>query len=209
MKKSRIALPEIGQNVENYTQALKAADLEPVVISVQACQTEKGLQQEYLDYSQFQAENYDGLLLPGGVDIHPGRYGQENHGSVGIVEALDALQLDVLAAFVKERKPVLGICRGLQLINVFFGGTLIQDLPCSVIHSKKPGEKDKAHPCIAHDGSWIAGLYGQEFCHNSAHHQAVDRLGEGLIADSNCPLDGTIEALHHEKLPVYAVQWHP
>ena len=98
LRRHRIALPEIDQDVRNYTRAVNAAGMEPVVISVETHQIHSGYQQEYLDYSQFQAESYDGLLLPGGVDIHPGRYGQENHGSVGIVEALDALQLDVLAA---------------------------------------------------------------------------------------------------------------
>ena len=209
MTRPRIALPEINQNVENYTRALFAADLEPIVISVQSENTMQTVQQEYLDYSQFRPELYDGLLLPGGIDINPKLYGQKNCGSVGCSDSLDQLQLEVLSVFLEEKKPVLGICRGMQLINVCFGGSLIQHLPTAAVHAHKAGEPDKVHPCTASEGSWLAKLYGLSFSHNSAHHQAVDRLGGELEADSFCPLDNCMEALHHRTLPVYAVQWHP
>ena len=205
----RIALPEINQNVENYTHALHAAGMEPVVISVQSQHIKQTVQQEYLDYSQFRPDNYDGLLLPGGGDVNPQMYGQENKESRGIIDELDALQMEILSVYVKEQKPVLGVCRGMQLINVFFGGTLIQHLPTACVHAHKPEEPDKIHACRAFEGSWLEELYGQEFYHISAHHQAVDRIGEGLSADSVCPSDGCMEALHHLTLPVYAVQWHP
>ena len=196
--------------MENYTRAVSEAGMEPIVISVQSEQAKNRFQQEYLDVSEFRIGTYDGLLLPGGGDIAPGRYGQENNGSFMIMEDLDELQLSLLDLFVRARKPVLGICRGHQLINVYFGGTLIQHLATSDRHARLSLEdSDKVHACKAEKGSWLARLYGESFMHNSAHHQAADRLGEDLVIDGVCPSDGVIEALHHESLPVYGVQFHP
>ncbi len=209
MGSPRIAIPEINQDVRNYTGAVAAAGMEPVVISVQSEQMKKNYQQEYLDYSEFRVKAYDGLLIPGGWDINPCRYGEENRGSIMIMDALDELQFSMLDDFVTVGKPVLGICRGFQIINVYFGGTMIQHLSTAFRHFRKLDEPDKAHGCIAAEGSWLAKLYGTKFTHNSAHHQAVDRLGEGLVIDSRCDKDGTVEALHHTSLPIYAVQWHP
>jgi putative glutamine amidotransferase len=209
MRKPRIAIPEINQNVKNYTRAVRAAGMEPIVISVQSMQIQESSQQEYMDYSEFNVAAYDGLLIPGGVDINPSRYGQENRGSVMIMDALDELQLTMLDDFVRNGKPVLGICRGCQLINVYFGGTMIQHLSTAFRHTREEGGQDKVHDCTAREESWLAKLYGTKFSHNSAHHQAVDSLGEGLVADSYCPEDGIIESLHHSELPIFGVQWHP
>jgi putative glutamine amidotransferase len=209
VKIPRIAIPEINQNVRNYTKAVSAAGMEPIVISVQSEQIQQKYQQEYLDYREFCVEAYDGLLIPGGGDVNPARYGQENHGSIYIMDQLDSLQLSMIDDFVKSNKPVLGICRGHQVINVYFGGTLIQHLPTSERHSRGIDEPDKVHGCIAVPGSWLSSLYGTEFMHNSAHHQAVDRPGSGLVIDSHAAEDGIVEAMHHAELPVYSVQWHP
>ncbi len=209
MRKPWIALPEIDQNVANYVNAVSAAGMEPIVISRQSIQIHEAAQQEYLDYSEFNVENYDGLLLPGGGDIDPARYGQENHGSIMVMDALDELQFSILDDFVRSGKPVLGICRGHQMINVYFGGTLIQHLPAAFRHMRDQDGPDKVHQCISVEGSWLSALYGSGFAHNSAHHQAVGLCGAGLVADSYCPEDGTVEAMHHNALPVYSVQWHP
>ncbi len=209
MRRPKIAIPEIGQNVRNYTKAVSAAFMEPVVISMQEANIEKSVQQEYLEYRNFNIENYDGLLLPGGVDIDPSRYGQENRGSVGIVPLLDELQFAMLDDFVRRGKPVLGICRGQQLINVYFGGTLIQDLPTGFRHrSVRPG-LDRVHGCRTEEGSWLHDIYGASFMHNSAHHQACDVPGKGIIVDGRCDEDGVTEAIHHGSLPVFGVQFHP
>lgn len=183
--------------------------MDPIVISEQTEQSGSQYQQEYLDYSEFRVENYDGLLIPGGWDVNPMRYGQENDGSIFVMNCLDDLQFDVLDKFVNSKKPVLGICRGHQLINVYFGGTLIQDLPTSYRHFYDENKQDRVHRCIAAQDSWLSKLYGTEFPHNSCHHQAVDRPGEGLLVDSYCLEDGTVEAIHHTSLPVFGVQWHP
>ena len=152
---------------------------------------------------------FGGLLLPGGGDVDPARYHQEMNGSEKPDPALDELQWQVLDRFYRAGKPILGICRGHQLLNVYFGGTLIQDLPHSGVHDWDKGKSaDKIHETRALPGSWLAGLYGERFVTNSAHHQAVDAPGRGLIIDQYSA-DGVIEAMHHESAPVFSVQWHP
>lgn len=210
-KRPRIAIPEIRQNLsaKNYTRAVHEAGMEPVVISSQAHHLTVGLQREYMDYGQFRAEQYDGLLLPGGGDINPSLYGEANHGSVMIQDELDDLQLKLLSSFLELKKPVLGICRGMQLLNVFFGGSLFQNLDTAFRHTRKQDESDQVHDSVAGKDSWIGSIYGEHFFHNSAHHQGVRELGEGLSVDSRSAADGVVEATHHVSLPVYAVQWHP
>ena len=155
------------------------------------------------------AEGFDGLLLPGGGDIAPSRYGQADAGCLYVDPALDDMQFAALGAFVKAGRPVLGICRGHQLVNVYFGGTLIQHLPESPAHSRDTGDAgDKVHPTRAKEKSFLYDLYGPRFATNSAHHQAVDRPGEGLQA-VQWSEDGVVEGIAHRTLPVWGVQWHP
>ena len=146
---------------------------------------------------------WDALLLPGGGDLEPWRYGQENTASRGLEPERDEGELRLLAEFTAAGKPVLGICRGLQTINVFFGGTLAQDIPG---HGAVDGA-DRFHP-IRTASSPLLPLCGARTMVNSAHHQAADRLGSGLQAVQWAP-DGVVEALCHKRLPVWAVQWHP
>ena len=112
------------------------------------------------------------LLLPGGGDMEPRRYGQANTASRGLEPERDAGELFLLEQFIMEKKPVLGICRGLQVLNVFFGGTLIQDLPG---HSQAAG-RDRLHR-VRTAPSPLQDLFGETLVVNSAHHQAADRLG--------------------------------
>lgn len=153
-------------------------------------------------------EACDGLLLPGGWDLNPSLYGQENNACEGVDDALDALQYAALDAFVKAKKPVFGICRGQQLINVYFGGTLIQHLPQAEAHSRFGQPQDKVHGTRAEPESILRRLYCERFPVNSSHHQAVDTLGEGLRVTQYAD-DGVIEGLEHPSLPLFAVQWHP
>jgi putative glutamine amidotransferase len=145
-----------------------------------------------------------GLLLPGGGDLAPALYGQPDRGSQPPDHARDRLELTVLEAFIHAGKPILGICRGCQLLNVFLGGTLLQDIPN---HAKIDGE-DRMHRAAAAADSLAGRLYGSDFWVNSAHHQALDRLGQGLRITVRAA-DGTPEAVEHDTLPLWGFQWHP
>lgn len=173
--------------------------------------------------------DYDGLVLPGGGDIAPALFGARDEGSRDIDEQLDCLQLRTLDAFVQAGKPVLGICKGLQIINVHFGGTIIQDLPepSQLVHAyvspkeSRPPQKDspckmpvirnngdKIHPTKAARGTFPQQLYGDAPITNSAHHQGAGSVGDGLlVAQYSC--DFVIEAIYHAQLPILGVQWHP
>lgn len=147
------------------------------------------------------------LLLPGGGDLDPRFYRQECRDSREIDRDLDERQLALLKRFIAAGKPVLGICRGHQIINVFFGGGLIQDLPEAERHTRKNGV-DSVHPTAADEGSFLFSLYGARFQTNSSHHQGIGSPGEGLTVVQRAD-DGVIEGIRHETLPVFGVQWHP
>ena len=145
----------------------------------------------------------DLLLLPGGGDVHPRFYGQQINGSTDIDEARDGRELALVDEFLRAGKPIVGICRGLQLLNVYFGGTLRQHIEG---HSQIDGV-DRLHAINTAPGL-LRELYGTRCTVNSAHHQAVWWLGTGLQVFA-CAEDGTVEAVGHRTLPVFAVQWHP
>lgn len=148
-----------------------------------------------------------GLLLPGGGDITPAFFGEHCRGSRNIDTELDILQYRALELCLKLGLPVLGICKGMQLINVALGGTIIQDMADSSPHLSPDG--DLYHSAITEKASPLYILYGEEAVVNSAHHQCIDRLGSGLRIIQRCAVDGCPEALSHETLPVLGVQWHP
>ena len=152
-------------------------------------------------------EHYDGLILSGGGDVDPARYGEENTACFGVDPARDEAEMRLVEAYLRAGKPILGICRGHQLLNVYFGGSLVQHLPGAEKHvPTKAG--DSTHETRASAGSFPAELYGERFPVNSAHHQGIDRLAPELEAVQWAE-DGVIEACRHRTLPVYSVQWHP
>ncbi|GHV34231.1 gamma-glutamyl-gamma-aminobutyrate hydrolase [Clostridia bacterium] len=136
----------------------------------------------------------DFLLLTGGGDAHPGFYGQPLGGSCDIDKERDVLEFALFRAFADAGKPILGICRGMQLINVALGGTLIQHIE----NHSRVGGADILHP--------INGLRGFDEV-NSAHHQAVGKLGAGLNIRARS--GGIVEGISHDSLPIVGVQWHP
>ncbi len=148
----------------------------------------------------------DALLLPGGGDITPAFFGQKNHGSRNIDIELDIIQLQALDIFYKARKPVLGICKGMQVINVYFGGTITQHIKESPEHAWENG--DKLHATSVREDSFLGKLYGKRMITNSAHHQAIDKTGRELRIVQTAD-DGIIEGIAHDKLPILGVQWHP
>ena len=149
----------------------------------------------------------DALLFPGGGDIAPALFGQQNRGSRNIDTELDLLQLRTFQLALKHGLPILGICKGMQLINVGLGGTLIQNLTTASFHTNP--DMDIYHPTVTAAGSFLHKLYGEHPLVNSRHHQAVDKPGDRLIPIQWCPIDHCIEAVIHENLPVLGVQWHP
>ena len=149
----------------------------------------------------------DMLILPGGGDITPAFYGEEIDGSFSIDTELDVLQLQALEYAVQQKMPVLGICKGMQLINVDMGGTMVQDISTPQIHRSPNG--DQYHNTHIKKGSFLWELYGEEAVVNSAHHQCVKQLGKGLVPIQWCPEDNILEAFVHESLPIVGVQWHP
>lgn len=157
----------------------------------------------YPELQEICLSKYDALLLPGGGDIEPWRYHQENAASHALEPERDEEELFLLERFINTGKPVLGICRGMQVLNVFFGGTLFQDISG---HSVENGV-DRLHP-VHTAPSLLADCLGSDCVINSAHHQAVDQLGSDLLVLQWAP-DGIIEAIQHRELPVLGVQWHP
>lgn len=150
--------------------------------------------------------SYDRLLLPGGGDIQPSFYDQPDEGCRQIDPELDLAQFALLEHFAQRGLPVLGICRGMQIINVYFGGNLIQDLPGHTIHHYI--DKDQYHPLRSLPGTILHSLYQEYSIVNSAHHQACARIGSDLII-SQTAHDGIIEGIEHKKRPILGVQWHP
>lgn len=156
---------------------------------------------------------FGGLLLIGGGDVDPARYGAEPHPAVyGVDPERDALEIDLLRATVDAGKPVLAICRGAQILNVACGGTLVQhipDEPGHLPHGEPVGGDAATHQVKASESSRIARACGHTaLTARSHHHQGIDRLGEGLIPVAWSE-DGLIEAIERQDGWVVAVQWHP
>ena len=153
-------------------------------------------------------ERCDGLLLTGGADVDPALYGAENLGSMGIDRRRDEAELSLIRTFSESGRPILGICRGLQILNVALGGDLIQDIPTAPAHRWEEATGDKVHRVTAEKDSFLFPLYGESFAVNSAHHQAVQTPGKGLSVIAAAE-DGVIEALENREKNIYALQWHP
>jgi len=157
-------------------------------------------------------EGFGGLILTGGTDVDPALYGQNRAPETDAPDIeRDQCELRLLEQATGRDLPVFAICRGLQILNVFFGGTLQQHLPQTDRHRCRPDDKaEPAHSVsIEPDSLLSAACQTLTLDVNSRHHHAVDRLGSGLRVTARAP-DGVIEAVEHaDKLFVLAVQWHP
>ena len=157
----------------------------------------------------------DALLLSGGGDILAAAYGAEPHPANGIADPVrDAAEFDATRIALRRGLPILGICRGIQTLNVVMGGTLIQDIPDQVAgacqHAAHVSDEAATHTVDIEPGSVLARVLGTTcLAVNSYHHQAVDRLGEGLRV--NCRArDGVVEGIESaDGRPILAVQCHP
>jgi putative glutamine amidotransferase len=158
-------------------------------------------------------ERLDGLIVAGGGDVDPDRYGKQPHEKTGYVRKFrDDAEFEMVGAALDAELPFLGICRGLQVLNVSLGGSLHQHLPDVVGHrghSPAPGEFGHL-PVRPAPGSRLAGVLGTEKAEAAHyHHQATDRLGDGLTVSATSE-DGTVEAVELAGHPfALAVQWHP
>lgn len=189
--KPKILLSTGGGDARNYLNAVQAAGGEG--------------EARYLPTPDL---SYDGLILVGGDDIDPALFGQENTHSQGIDSARDKAEMALLNGFCGAGKPVLGICRGHQAVNVWLGGDLLQDLGPELVPFHRKEEGDQVHLIQAAEGSLLHRLYGPVFPVNSSHHQGLGRLGKGLRVTARSE-GGVIEAVEHETLPLICVQFHP
>lgn len=159
--------------------------------------------------------NFSGILLPGGIDIDPSYYGEEPHPDCGRIDPLwDELDTTVARWAMENAVPVLAICRGMQVLNVAAGGTLIQDIPSQlskhIKHSQHAPKWYATHDIQIEAGSLLDSIIGQQTTRvNSFHHQAVRDVGQGLRVSAFAS-DGVIEAVEGTgKHFVLGVQWHP
>ncbi len=154
----------------------------------------------FLNTSDFNVDDYDALVLGGGGDVEPSLYGESNQGSRNVDVNEDKLQMAAIKKFVEAGKPVFGVCRGEQVLNVYFGGTLIQD---------RSGHMGGYRAVSTAEGSLFEGVMPNGYSAYHSHHQCVKDLGSGLWATAYDTKDGTIEGFEHKSLPVFGVQYHP
>ncbi|MEY8354466.1 gamma-glutamyl-gamma-aminobutyrate hydrolase family protein [Lachnospiraceae bacterium 54-53] len=190
-----------------YLRALKAAGGIPVVMPLEA--SEEDLKQL--------AEDLDGFLFTGGPDVHPFLFGEETHAHCGNVsEPRDRMELSLIPLVLEQRKPVLGICRGIQVLNIALGGNIWQDIPSQterefpIAHSQPYSYRMPCHTVSLAEDSLLARISGcSSLKVNSMHHQAVKDLGRGLTATGYSP-DRLVESLEMPGYPFFiGVQWHP
>ena len=159
----------------------------------------------------------DGLVLQGGADIAPETYGEAPMNPEWSGDRIrDRYEIALFEEFVRQGKPVFGICRGCQLINVALGGTLWQDIntqiPQTLLHRDEKRYEHNFHDLRVLPGSWLGSLYpGTDVAHiNTIHHQAIKALGEGLVVEAKSDPDDIVEAVRWEGHSfVVGVQWHP
>ena len=202
-KVSRDAVTFVGQR---YLDALLRAGGEPCVITPR---------QLTADAAQEVMSTCDALLLIGGPDVDPALYGHEPHSRTYGVNALqDHFEISLLRAAMLLNKPVLAVCRGIQLVNVALGGTLHQHIDDDTTVAHKPvnfpdGDEFAIHSVRITEGSQVHRVVGATNIDvASFHHQAIDELGAGLTAVA-WSSDGFIEAVEHNTSWLLAVQWHP
>lgn len=202
-------LQYIEQSMAHWVMSTGAL---PVMIPSPAGETARG-EVHFDDYAQW----LDGLVLHGGADVWPGSYGETPLEERWSGDRLrDEYEQALVKAFVAAGKPVFGVCRGLQLINVAFGGTLLQDIstqqPEALVHRDADRYDHNFHQLQIVPNTRLQTLLANApSCKvNSIHHQGIKELAPGFVVEARCPDDGVIEAIRHSG-PVYvaAVQWHP
>lgn len=156
---------------------------------------------------------FAGVVLPGGGDVDPARYGGDvSAPCYDVNPAQDDLDLGIATAALDAGIPLLGVCRGLQVLNVALGGTLVEDLPASAVRHTPAGRGSRLewtwHTVRLSDSRLRREIGADQVEVASGHHQAIGTLGAGLVPTAVAD-DGVVEAVEHAHLPALAVQWHP
>lgn len=190
---------------QDMARFLASTDVLPILIP----DLEDDVLSRYMD-------EMDGLVLQGGADLAPQTYGEEPIGRWLGDRQRDQYELRLIALALERNLPILGICRGLQILNAFYGGTLYQDLATQLkppIQHRDAVLYDSIHHVVHHtQGSLLEEVYGTtKMMVNSVHHQGIKTLGKNLIVESICPHSQLIEAFRYRETQqfVWAVQWHP
>ena len=160
-------------------------------------------------------ESVDGIIMTGGVDVHPFRFNEEPIEKIGTISAeRDDFDFTVMKYAAEMNKPILGICRGIQVINVYFGGTLIQDIPSqrssNILHSQTAEYHVATHKIQIVKDSIIYDMLGENSEVNSFHHQAIDKLDKDFKVTATAK-DGIVETIEYKKKDsfILGIQWHP
>jgi putative glutamine amidotransferase len=199
----RIGITTSDTNFQNYPNWISGEGVEVVLLSYE--------QKNRQDFS-----SCDGFVLTGGIDVHPAFYqnAREDYPNTTVFnESRDLFEMQVFEYARQQNKPVLGICRGLQLVNIALGGNLIQDLQENGFENHRKGpEGDTEHKIEVREGTLLAQISGvQHGFVNSAHHQGLDQIADGLKVSAFSE-DGVVEAIEYKdanKSFLLAVQWHP
>ena len=198
------AWKETLANISQRTYSLCVADTGAIPVILPADEASEAAPDELLDI-------LDGLILSGGADLDPASYGAEAHETTTNFKAeRDRFEIALCRRAIERDMPVLGICRGMQLLNVACGGTLDQNLADSRVHIETPGVFS-SHPVRLEDGSLAARAMGENLVEvHSHHHQGIDRLGDGLIVSGWADPGEVVEAIEMpDKTFVLGLIWHP
>jgi len=191
----------------NYLDAVRAAGGVPILLPLNVNKEELAVA----------ANVCDGFLFTGGPDISPFRFQEETIQQCGVVvPERDNMEEDLFTISMESDKPILGICRGIQVLNVFLGGTLYQDIPTqldspfNLAHTQKSGNSVLSHSVKIESNSLLHQIIPKEYLQvNSFHHQAIKELAPSLVIAATAP-DSIIEAVYFpEKTFFLGVEWHP
>lgn len=204
-KEPAFANEELTYTMQGNVAAVIESGALPILIPI----TDPGDATQYLS-------QVDGLILPGGQDVQPKLYGEPESDLLGVTSASrDSFELKLIEIAIQQKKPIFAICRGAQLVNVYFGGTLYQDE--SLIKGKVRIEHDQTRLAIKNEipshmikivDEELQSVLGNSTKVNSLHHQAIKKIGKGLTITA-VAADGVVEAFKNDSQKITAYQWHP